>query len=404
MEAHIESLPERLARWSRNNRAWVRAGVVALVLIAIVSSIAAVWINNERNAKTILSDRNRALADEKTQLAEKERTARIAAEEAQKKEAEQRRHAEQVEEYLVSAFRSPDPNMDGRKIKIADILDRERERLKAELNDEPIVKARLLWAIGRSYIGLGLPAEAVEVMKDSRTLFDKCLGRDHQNTLKLMGNLALAYKAAGELDKALALFEQTLEKRRVKLGDEHPDTLTSMNNLALAYKVAGNLHKAMSLCEQTLEKCRAKLGDDHPDTLTSMSILALVYEAAGDLDKALPLYEKTLEKSRAELGDDHHNTLSLMHNLAVAYREAGLLDKALPLHKKAVDGLKRLLGAGHVRTRISIGEYAITLAAEEELEKAIALGEEIGLDVEVVRWKHQLANPEGLPPEPDDSK
>ena len=58
------------------------------------------------------------------------------------------------------------------------------------------------------------------------------LGPDHPDTLTSMNNLATGYQAAGKLDLALPLFEQTLKLRKAKLGPDHPDTLTSMNNLA----------------------------------------------------------------------------------------------------------------------------------------------------------------------------
>ena len=40
-------------------------------------------------------------------------------------------------------------------------------------------------------------------------------------------------------EKTLELTKKTLQK--AILGDEHPNTLNSMNNLALAYKAAGQL-------------------------------------------------------------------------------------------------------------------------------------------------------------------
>ena len=40
-----------------------------------------------------------------------------------------------------------------------------------------------------------------------------------------MNNLALGYQAAGKLDKALPLFEETLTLTKAKLGPDHPDTL-----------------------------------------------------------------------------------------------------------------------------------------------------------------------------------
>ena len=68
-----------------------------------------------------------------------------------------------------------------------------------------------------------------------------------------MNNLAVAYQAAGKLDLALPLYEETLELRKAKLGPDHPDTLTSMNNLAMAYQAAGKLDLALPLFEETLE-------------------------------------------------------------------------------------------------------------------------------------------------------
>ena len=82
-----------------------------------------------------------------------------------------------------------------------------------------------------------------------------------------MNNLASGYRAAGQLDRALPLLEETLALRKAKLGPDHPDTLTSMNNLADGYRAAGQLDRALPLYEETLALRKAKLGPDHPDTL-----------------------------------------------------------------------------------------------------------------------------------------
>ncbi|MFF1803929.1 tetratricopeptide repeat protein, partial [Streptomyces virginiae] len=77
------------------------------------------------------------------------------------------------------------------------------------------------------------------------------------------------------------------------LGEDHPDTLTSRNNLASAYRAAGDLGRAIPLYEQTLTDRTRVLGTDHPSTLTSRNNLAGAYESAGDLGRAIPLYEQT---------------------------------------------------------------------------------------------------------------
>ena len=69
----------------------------------------------------------------------------------------------------------------------------------------------------------------------------------------MMINLAGVYQAAGNLDLALPLFEQTLKLQRAKLGAEHPDTLLTMNNLAVAYMNKGDTVNAEPLFRELAE-------------------------------------------------------------------------------------------------------------------------------------------------------
>ncbi|MFI9278005.1 tetratricopeptide repeat protein, partial [Streptomyces sp. NPDC053076] len=49
-------------------------------------------------------------------------------------------------------------------------------------------------------------------------------------------NLASAYQSAGDLQRAIPLYETALTQREQVLGDTHPQTLTTRNNLAYAYR------------------------------------------------------------------------------------------------------------------------------------------------------------------------
>lgn len=46
-------------------------------------------------------------------------------------------------------------------------------------------------------------------------------------------NLAVDLRALGRVEEALALDEDTLDRRRRVLGEDHPDTLLSASNLAV---------------------------------------------------------------------------------------------------------------------------------------------------------------------------
>jgi tetratricopeptide (TPR) repeat protein len=206
------------------------------------------------------------------------------------------------------------------------------------------------------------------------------LGPEHPDTLTGMNGLAAAYHAAGKLDLALPLFEQTLKLRQATLGPEHPLTLLSMNNLAVAYKAAGKLDLAVPLFEKRLKLRQAKLGPDHPDTLSTMDNLAAAYWGLNRLDQSIPLLERTLQLRQKRLGRQHPDTLRTVANLGVTYKDVGRLQEAMPLLEEAYRGAKnypnlRFAGAHLLLAYAKAGEDAklANLISEQlhEIRKAL---------------------------------
>ncbi|MFD4915178.1 tetratricopeptide repeat protein [Streptomyces virginiae] len=62
----------------------------------------------------------------------------------------------------------------------------------------------------------------------------RVLGEDHPSTLTSRNNLAGAYESAGDLGRAIPLYEQNLTDTVRVLGQEHPITGTVRGNLAAA--------------------------------------------------------------------------------------------------------------------------------------------------------------------------
>ncbi|MFE5594204.1 tetratricopeptide repeat protein [Streptomyces sp. NPDC056549] len=211
-----------------------------------------------------------------------------------------------------------------------------------------------------------------------RALTDRLrvLGEDHPDTLSSRNNLAYAYAAAGDLERAIPLHNQTLADRARVLGKDHPDTLTSRNNLASAYEEVGELGRAISLHEQNLTDSLRVLGEDHPNTLSSRNNLASAYEAAGDLERAIPLHDQNLAERLRALGEDHPDTLTSRNNLANAYRSAGDLERAIPVYEQNLAERLRVLGEDHPDTLISCNNLASAYDAAGELGRAISLHEQ----------------------------
>jgi tetratricopeptide (TPR) repeat protein len=141
---------------------------------------------------------------------------------ALKESKESREQAEAVSKFLVDAFRRPDPSQDGRELKVVELLTTAAAKLDTEFAASPRIKGELLNALGETFYGLGLPAQAAEMLEKARAVRQTSLGPDHPNTLASQNNLAAAYLAAGRTAEVIPLLETTLKLLESKLGPDHP--------------------------------------------------------------------------------------------------------------------------------------------------------------------------------------
>jgi tetratricopeptide (TPR) repeat protein/tRNA A-37 threonylcarbamoyl transferase component Bud32 len=354
VSAWREPVSVRARRWARRHRTAMAAAVVALLASLIgLGTVAGV----QARANVRLERANEAT---KRALAETE---------------ESRKQAQAVSDFLVEAFRRPDPQRDGRQVKVADVLDRASARLDKGFTGPPAALGALLVALGRTYHGLGLYDRAVTLFTKAAAVNEVVLGPDHPETLNTRSDLGAAYYSAGRTAEAIALHEATLQQREAKLGPGHPHTLNSRHNLAIAYQDAGRIPEAIALHEGTLKLYEAKLGPDHPVTLSSRNGLATAYQEAGRNSEAIALYEGTLKLDEAKLGPDHPDTLNSRHNLANAYLAAGRVFEAIALHEGTLKLYEAKLGPDHPYTLMSRGNLAIAYQDAGRIPEAIALYE-----------------------------
>ncbi len=345
----------------RNKRALATVGLVAVVMI--VGTAVSIY-------QAVRATSAEQLAEIRLGEVEQRRdAARVANQQAE----QARQQAESVTSYLVSVFRSPDPERDGRTVTVAELLDRTVKDLADKFVDQPLLKAHILHALGQTYQGLGLWDDAEKLYQESLEIRQNALGRSHRDTLASMNNLAVTYQAAGRNHEAIPLSEETLRLRREKLGPEHPDTLTSVNILACAYTGAGRNQEAIPLFKETLRLRRKNLGPEHPDTLTSMNNLATAYKTAGRTQEAIPLLEEALRFHRKSLGPKHPHTLLSMFNLAVSYEDAGRTQDSIQLHEEALRLMRETLGPEHPHTLVSMRNLAAAYRAAGRSQEAIPL-------------------------------
>ena len=242
------------------------------------------------------------------------------------------------------------------------------------LFSEPQVSSKLAetlhdaTSLGMSQLALGLT--------DSVTRACDALGPHHPDTLASRNNLAGTYRASGRLDKAIPLYEQTLEDSIRGLGTDNPSTLTSRLNLAGAYQAAGRLSEAIPLYEQVFSGRSRVLGPDHRSTLMSRDELAGAYREAGRFDEAITLKKQILADAMRIMGPDSPGASAARSNLAATYRDAGRLNEAITLYQENLDNVTRTLGLDHLETLASRHRLAGAHRDAGRLDEAITLFEQ----------------------------
>ncbi len=222
VEACPLSTSYRLRKFTHRNRVAVltmAAISLALILgagVATGQAIRATKAEKVADQQLQIAQRQERLAKEQTQLANKQKKL---AEEAAQREAGLRTQAESarqqavaVTKFLVDTFRSPDPECDGRTITVAEMLDQAKKRAEEEFQEEPVLRAELLDAIGQTYLGLGLVREAMQLLKTSHQLLHDQLGGDNPHTLTSMQHLIDAYHGVGKWDEVLPLAQTNLRR------------------------------------------------------------------------------------------------------------------------------------------------------------------------------------------------
>ena len=214
------------------------------------------------------------------------------------------------------------------------------------LDDRADDVSRLLRGAATYLADRGDPRTALPLFERAYALDRERFGDEHPATLVSASNLAAGCQLVGELDRAHALDEASLDRRRARLGADHPDTVTSAHDLAVDLRLMGEFDASRALDEDTLRRRRAVLGADHPDTLTSADNLALDLELLGELRSACALNEDTFGRRRTVLGVDHPDTLTSAENLALSLYKLGEHRRALLLDENTLLRRRRAADRG----------------------------------------------------------
>ena len=152
-----------------------------------------------------------------------------------------------------------------------------------------------------------------------------------------------------------------------------PDKARGHNNLGLAYKEAGDLDKALMYFRRTLEL--------EPDMTATRLNLGLIYDMSGKYEEALDEY--------AKVADKWPTSYEVYNNMGLVYRKLGLYSKAVEAYGKSIS-LRPDFDAGYYNMGNAYMYLGMHSEAEASYLRAIALNpndERYAQNLDVARRK-----------------
>jgi tetratricopeptide (TPR) repeat protein len=274
-----------LSRFARRHRGLVAGAVVATAALVAGTTLSIAWAVRA-DAAAIAADAaaRRAIAAE---VAANEAAARATT--AEQKARAEADLANQVTSFVEGLFSAAAPDVrKGRSYTLRDLVDRGIADVRTSLDDQPVLRARLLRLLGNVLTSLGDAQEAVRLLDDALGVCRDALPAAHPLLLEVTIAKAQALFQGRQIADAAALFEQSLASHR-RHGMPQ-DSLYVRIREGLGACALDQRRTDLAL-EHFTEVQRLRAGDPDPDVRAGDLVrLANVHNLRGDRERAEALF------------------------------------------------------------------------------------------------------------------
>ncbi|MEZ5466715.1 MAG: serine/threonine-protein kinase [Lysobacterales bacterium] len=299
------------------------------------------------------------------------------------KAAREAEAARQVSSFLTRVFEVSDPGeARGNTVTARELLDQAAHRIQVELQDQPIVRARLMRTMGGVYQNLGLYAEAVPLEEAALAARRAALGDQHPDVGRSLNALGTLYNRAGRYQEAEPLQRQAVAILERSLGPASPDLAEAQMQLGLTCFLLGKSDEAESLYRSALAIRESALGPDHPDVAANLSHLGYLLNNQERYQEAEPFLLRALKIRESALGPDHFLVALSLDLLGDLYGREGRNAEAQALYLRSLAIKRKVYAPDHpliAESHFALGNvYAAQGKAEQaaqELRTGLAMVE-----------------------------
>ena len=232
---------------------------------------------------------------------------------------------------------------------------------------------------GELYTRLERYAEAEGFLQRAFTIREKVL--EDSETARTIYAMARLNHSRGNKDKAESLYRQSLSIREKVLGRDHPDVAQSLSGLASALS-SKRIAEAERLARRSLSIREKALGENHPDVAESLSSLTEVILEIGKPSEVESYLQRAITIRESSLGRSHPQLAESLVNLGVFYDKRGQCRDAEAPMRRAMTIFEEAYGKDHpVQARCDLALASVLAGQnrisefEELIGRAIAIFE-----------------------------
>ncbi|MBL8823891.1 MAG: serine/threonine protein kinase [Planctomycetia bacterium] len=318
--------------------------------------------------------------------------------------------AQQLTDYLTRIFETASPfagassgfrgDEEQTNLQTAQLfLERGNVLVQEHLKDQPLIKARLLEAMSRTYQALGLYTEALNLAKESRELHVKHLGATHQSTYSSELLLGCIAQDLGNYQEADQYFRKVLKARQDALGEN------SLQVAEAAYWLGSlSFYRPLSVegpqfqdklrkeAEQLLLKAlkirRELLPKNHEDigfTLAALASLKLSEPGQERIALQYASEAMTVFQQSKQAGPIGNILVKMVY--AEKLRSEGKFQDAEASYQEILTLMKKYLGARHPLTILQMGNLVGLVNKSGDISRALRLAREL---MDIIRHNPNL--------------
>jgi tetratricopeptide (TPR) repeat protein len=259
--------------------------------------------------------------------------------------------ARQVSEFLGSLFQvSQAGSRKPSDVTARELLDRGAARMREELKDQPLVRARLMDTMGDVYRSMGLYESGLPLLQEALATRKQLLGPDDPAVAETEQHLARVHWLNGKTPEAEPLLRDAM--RILALHDLPLERSRAMMLMASIEGDRGNFGEAERLLLEAVA-IRERIVPDSSDLAATLNNLGNLYGDMGRLDDSARVQERSLAIKEKVNGPDHYFLAQSLSNLANVYIEQKRLDEAEAMHRRALAIKRKALEPNHPEIGVS---------------------------------------------------